>query len=72
MASVGESGRYWEEREGLSSQYHAHAQEHDGRTHAHPPPAGRARGRSVSKRGRQDLREVIQMKRSQLRSSGTE
>ncbi len=41
-------------------------------THAHPPPAARARGRSVSKRGRQDLRDVIQMKRSQLRSSGTE
>ncbi len=31
---------------------------------APPPPAGRARGRCGSKRGRQDLREVIQMRRS--------
>ncbi len=30
-------------------------------THAPPPPAGRARGKGESKRGRQDLREVIQM-----------
>ncbi len=35
---------------------------------APPPPAGRARGRYRSKRGRQDLREVIQTKRSQQRS----
>ncbi len=32
---------------------------------APPPPAGRARGRRGSKRGRQDLREVIQTRRSQ-------
>ncbi len=32
---------------------------------APPPPAGRARWRRGSKRGRQDLREVIQTKRSQ-------
>ncbi len=32
---------------------------------APPPAAGRARGRRGSKRGRQDLREVIQMRRSQ-------
>ncbi len=34
-------------------------------TRAPSPPAGRARGRRGSKRGRQDLREVIQMRRSQ-------
>ncbi len=37
-------------------------------TRAPPPPTGRARGRYGSKRGRQDLREVIQTKRSQQRS----
>ncbi len=37
-------------------------------THAPPPPAGRARGRYRSRRGRRDLREVIQTKRSQQRS----
>ncbi len=34
-------------------------------TRAPPPPAGRARGRYRSRRGRRDLREVIQTKRSQ-------
>ncbi len=34
-------------------------------TRAPPPPAGRARGRHGSKRVRQDLREVIQIRRSQ-------
>ncbi len=37
-------------------------------TRAPPPPAGRARGRYRSRRGRRDLREVIQTKRSQQRS----
>ncbi len=37
-------------------------------TRAPPPPAGRGRGRYRSKRGRQDLRKVIQAKRPQQRS----
>ncbi len=37
-------------------------------TRAPPPPAGRARGRYRSRRGRRDLREVIQMKHSQQHS----
>ncbi len=37
-------------------------------TRAPPPPAGRTRGRYRSRRGRRDLREVIQTKRSQQRS----
>ncbi len=37
-------------------------------TRAPPPPAGRARGRYRSRRGRRDLREVIQTKRSQQHS----
>ncbi len=37
-------------------------------TRAPLPPAGRARGRYRSRRGRRDLREVIQTKRSQQRS----
>ncbi len=37
-------------------------------TRAPPPPAGRARGRYRSRRGRRDLREVIQTKCSQQRS----
>ncbi len=38
-------------------------------TRAPPPPAGSASGRRRSKRGRQDLREVIQTKRSQKQRS---
>ncbi len=38
-------------------------------THAPPPPAGCARGRHGSKRGRQDLKEVIWTKRSQKQCS---
>ncbi len=37
-------------------------------TRAPPPPAGRGRGRYKSKRGRQDLREVIETERPQQRS----
>ncbi len=37
-------------------------------TRAPPPPADRGRGRYKSKRGRQDLRKVIQAKRPQQRS----
>ncbi len=37
-------------------------------TRAPPPPAGRGRGRYWSKRGMQDLREVIQTKHSQKSS----
>ncbi len=38
-------------------------------TRASPPPAGWARGRHESKRGRQDLREVIRTRRSQKQCS---
>ncbi len=41
-------------------------------TRAPPPPAGRARGRYRSRRGRRDLREVIQTKRSTTLLSGLE
>ncbi len=37
-------------------------------TRAPPPPTGRGRGRYRSKRGRQDLRKVIQTERPQQRS----
>ncbi len=110
---MGESGRYWEEREELSSRCSSlpfrafrylrrdeakarsvafktfiprrsrsepkqrsgpgpspsgdqrWAQKASVAARAPPLPVGRARGRRGSKRGRQDLREVIQTRRSQ-------
>ncbi len=45
------------------------AQKDSVATRAPPPPAGRARGRYRSRRGRRDLREVIQTKRSHQQHS---
>ncbi len=57
-----------EQRRGLGpsrSEDKRRAQKASVATRAPPPPAGRSRGRRGSKRGRQDLREVIQTKHSQ-------